>query len=73
MALNIPSQTVYALNPPDAQGRWQFALTDQIAVTFRRNAAGEVVALNMIYEVERVEFDVEADNELFTLRPRAAQ
>jgi hypothetical protein len=47
MALNIPSQTVYALNPPDAQGRWQFALTDQIAVSFRRNGAGEVVALNM--------------------------
>jgi hypothetical protein len=58
MALNIPSQTVYALNAPDAQGRWQFALTDQIAVTFRRNAAGEVVALNMhqngmTYEVLR--------------------
>jgi CubicO group peptidase (beta-lactamase class C family) len=47
IALNIPSQTLYALNPPDAQGRWQFALTDQIAVSFRRNDAGEVVALNM--------------------------
>ena len=47
LALDIPSQMVFALNPPDAQGRWQFALTDQIAVSFRRNGAGEVVALNV--------------------------
>jgi CubicO group peptidase (beta-lactamase class C family) len=47
LALDIPSQTVFALNPPDAQGRWQFALTDQIGISFRRNAAGEVVALNL--------------------------
>ncbi|HET9385825.1 MAG TPA: serine hydrolase [Gemmatimonadales bacterium] len=47
LALNIPSQTLFALNPPDAQGRWQFALTDQIAVSFRRNGAGEVVAINV--------------------------
>jgi hypothetical protein len=47
LALDIPSQTVYALNPPDAQGRWQFAATDQIAVSFRRNGAGEVIAVNI--------------------------
>ena len=47
LALDIPSQTLFALSPPDAQGRWQFALTDQIAVSFRRSAAGEVVALNL--------------------------
>ena len=47
LALDIPSQMVFALNPPDAQGRWQFALTDQIAVSFRRNDGGEVVAINV--------------------------
>jgi CubicO group peptidase (beta-lactamase class C family) len=47
LALDIPSQTVYALNPPDAQGRWQFSATDQIAVSFRRNGAGEVIAVNI--------------------------
>jgi len=47
LALDIPSQMVYTLNPPDAEGRWQFALTDQIAVSFRRNDAGEVIALNL--------------------------
>jgi CubicO group peptidase (beta-lactamase class C family) len=47
LALDIPSQMVFALNPPDAQGRRQFTLTDQTAVSFRRNSAGEVVALNM--------------------------
>jgi hypothetical protein len=47
LALDIPSQMVFALNPPDARGLWQFTLTDQIAVSFRRNGAGEVVALNV--------------------------
>ena len=42
LALDIPSQMVFALNPPDAQGRRQFALTDQTAVSFRRNGAGEI-------------------------------
>lgn len=47
LALDIPSQMLFALNPPDAQGRWQFAMTDQIAVSFRRNGAGEVIAINV--------------------------
>jgi hypothetical protein len=47
LALDIPSQMLFALNPPDAQGQWQFALTDQISVSFRRNGAGDVVALNV--------------------------
>jgi hypothetical protein len=47
LALDIPSQTVFALNAPDAQGRWQFSMTDQIAVSFRRNGAGEVIAINV--------------------------
>jgi CubicO group peptidase (beta-lactamase class C family) len=47
LALNIPSQMVYALNPPDAQGLWQFALTDQINVSFRRNETGQIVALEL--------------------------
>jgi CubicO group peptidase (beta-lactamase class C family) len=47
LALDIPSQMLFALDPPDAQGRWQFALTDQVAVSFRRNDAGEVVAINV--------------------------
>ena len=47
LALDIPSQQVFELNTPGADGRWRFTLTDQIAVSFDRNNAGEVVALRM--------------------------
>jgi CubicO group peptidase (beta-lactamase class C family) len=55
LALDIPSQMVFALNPPDAQGLWQFTLTDQISVSFRRNGAGEVVALNVHQQGMKIE------------------
>jgi hypothetical protein len=47
LALDIPSQMTYVLNPPDGDGRWQFALTDQIAVSFNRDDSGNVVGLTL--------------------------
>jgi hypothetical protein len=35
LALDVPGQMVYALKPPDADGRRVFALTNTIAVSFR--------------------------------------
>ena len=45
LALHIPSQMTFDLQQPDDEGRWVFAMTDQIAVTFDRDASGEVVGL----------------------------
>lgn len=45
LALDIPSQMEFVLNPPDEEGQWQFALTDEIEVSFERDEAGNVVAL----------------------------
>lgn len=47
LTLDVPSQMKFALKPPDEEGRWQFAMTDQIAVTFQRDAGGAVVGLTM--------------------------
>ena len=47
LTLDIPSQQAFALLPPDAEGRWQFELTDQIAVVFDRGADGEVVGITL--------------------------
>lgn len=47
LALDIPSQTTYALNPPDEDGRWQFALTDQIEISFERDDTGNVVGITL--------------------------
>lgn len=32
--LDVPGQTVYELRAPDAEGKWTFAMTDQISVSF---------------------------------------
>jgi CubicO group peptidase (beta-lactamase class C family) len=47
LALDIPSQREFVLNPPNDRGLWQFALTDQIAISFNRDDARNVVGLTV--------------------------
>jgi len=47
LAVDVPGQMVYELKDPDAEGKWYFALTDEIAVAFERDAEGEVVGMVM--------------------------
>ena len=47
LAVDVPSQMVFDLKPPDEDGKWQFTLTDEIAVSFERDEAGDVVAMTM--------------------------
>ena len=73
LALDIPSQRIYDLNPPDDEGRWQFTLTDQISVSFERDDAGAVVALTMrqsgmAFEVMREGIEVEPEVDLDELQ-----
>ena len=73
LALDIPSQRVYDLNPPDDEGRWQFTLTDQISVSFERDDAGAVVALTMrqsgmVFEVLREGIEVKPEIDLDELQ-----
>ncbi len=47
LAVDVPGQMVYTLKEPDAEGKWYFELTSQIAVSFERSAEGQVTALKM--------------------------
>jgi CubicO group peptidase (beta-lactamase class C family) len=47
LVLDIPSQRESALNPPRADGRWPLVMTDQLAVSFDRDASGSVVGLRL--------------------------
>jgi CubicO group peptidase (beta-lactamase class C family) len=47
LRLDIPSQLESALNPPRADGRWPLVMTDQLAVSFDRDATGRVVGLKL--------------------------
>ncbi|MHC4219727.1 MAG: serine hydrolase domain-containing protein, partial [Planctomycetota bacterium] len=42
LAVDVPGQTVYELNPPDENGKRQFAITDQVSVKFNRDDRGQV-------------------------------
>jgi CubicO group peptidase (beta-lactamase class C family) len=66
LALDVPSQRTFELLPPDEQGLWTFALTDQINVSFQRDAQGAVVALTMhqngfTFEVPRKGVEIEPE------------
>ncbi len=45
--LNIPSQQKFELKNPDQDGMWQFALTDQIKLTFDRDDENAVVGIKL--------------------------
>ncbi|MGJ8678966.1 serine hydrolase domain-containing protein [Paraglaciecola sp.] len=47
LAVDVPGQTTYVLNPPNKQGKWVFELTDTIAVSFDKNKQGQITALRM--------------------------
>jgi hypothetical protein len=47
LAVDVPGQTVFELRSPDDQGRWYFALTDAIAVSFEENDSGDVVSMTL--------------------------
>lgn len=47
LALDVPNQMLYELKSPDEDGKWYFALTDQIAVSFERDDDDSVVGLKM--------------------------
>lgn len=74
LAVDVPGQTNYQLEPPDGEGKWYFSLTREVAVSFVREDDGPVVALKMhqggmTFELPKdgVEQPVEID--LATLQP----
>lgn len=66
LALDVPSQMTFELKDPDAKGRWTFAMTDTIAVSFDRDEEGTVVGLTMhqspyTFEVPRKGVEIQPD------------
>ena len=47
LALDIPDQLAFELKEPGKDGRRQFAISDQIAITFQKDDAGKVIALTL--------------------------
>ena len=47
LAVDVPDQRIYELKDPDAEGKWHFVLTDQIAVSFDRNNSNQVKGMSL--------------------------
>ncbi len=47
LAVDVPGQIIYELKPPDKDGKRYFAVTDQIAASFERDANGKVNVMKM--------------------------
>ena len=74
LALDVPGQRVYELKAPDAEGKRYFALTDTVAVSFRRDDTGKSTSLTMYqsgfaFECPREGVEVAAEVPLEDLQP----
>ena len=47
LALDIPDQLVFELTKPDKDGRRKFAVSDKVAVDFKKDESGKVVSLSL--------------------------
>jgi CubicO group peptidase (beta-lactamase class C family) len=48
LAVDVPGQMVFTLNPPNKEGRWTFqGFESQIAVSFNRNEEGDVISMTL--------------------------
>lgn len=47
LAIDVPGQQVFELKEPDEEGKWYFAITDEVAVSFDRDDTGSVVGMKL--------------------------
>jgi hypothetical protein len=45
LALDVPSELVFELREPGKEARWQFVRTSAIAISFKNDSGGKVLAL----------------------------
>ncbi len=47
LAVDVPGQQVFELKEPDQEGKWYFAITSDVAISFERDEADNVVGMKM--------------------------
>ncbi|MFC1910412.1 serine hydrolase [Chloroflexota bacterium] len=47
LAIDVPGQQVFELKKPDEEGKWYFAITNDVAVSFERDEADNVIGMKM--------------------------
>ena len=47
LAVDVPGQQVFQLKEPDEEGKWYFAITNDVAISFERDEADNVIGMKM--------------------------
>jgi CubicO group peptidase (beta-lactamase class C family) len=47
LAVDVPGQQVFELKEPDDEGKWYFAITNEVAVSFERDEADKVIGMKL--------------------------
>ncbi|MFC1864962.1 serine hydrolase [Chloroflexota bacterium] len=47
LAVDVPGQQIFELKEPDQEGKWYFAISNEIAVSFERDENDNVIAMKM--------------------------
>jgi len=47
LAVDVPGQMVFELKEPDSAGKWYFAVSNEVAVSFARDTTGRVTGMRM--------------------------
>ncbi len=74
LAVDVPGQTTYELKSPNEEGKWYFALTDTIAVSFNKNDKDKVISMQfyqggMEPEFLREDYEPKPDSPLNVTAP----
>jgi hypothetical protein len=68
LALDIPSELVFELREPDKEGRRQFVFTNAVAVSFKKDSEGKVLAL--VLHQSGMSFELPRDKPVDAERPK---
>ena len=73
-AVDVPGQMLYELKDPDESGKWFFALTNTISVSFDLDESGNIAAMRMQqngmnFELPRKGYDIKPEIEAEALTP----
>jgi CubicO group peptidase (beta-lactamase class C family) len=73
LAVNVPGQMLYDLKSPDEEGKWYFALTNQIAISFDMNDEDQIIGMKMYqagmaFELPKEGVEIELDIPLIELQ-----
>jgi CubicO group peptidase (beta-lactamase class C family) len=66
LAVDVPGQQIFELKEPDQEGKWYFVISNEIAVSFERDEADNVIGMKMYqagmtFDLPREGFEIVAE------------